>query len=119
MTGHLDQMWPDLTSVFTLKFGVTPGIMLCINKMIENLTRNVKAALGISTTVYSQLTSSSRIGGIVQGQEDVPQLSTQQLDVMLTSHKVLAPGLSLWSPNLQRVIQRKDILYANDTMGTS
>jgi hypothetical protein len=54
MTGHFDWMWPDLTSVFATKFGVSQEILLCIGKTVANLTQNVETALGISTAGYSQ-----------------------------------------------------------------
>ena len=91
--------------------------MLCINQTITHLNRNVETALGVSTDSYSQQTSTSTIGGMVQGKADVPQLSTQQLDIMLTSHRSIAPGLCLRSPNLHRAISRTDISYADDTDG--
>ena len=117
MTGHFDRMWPELTSIFATKFGVSKNIMLCIGKTIAALERNVETALGVSQACYSQATSSSRLGGMVQGKADVPQLSTQQMDIMLKTHKVLAPGLHLRSPSLLRSITRSSISYADDTDG--
>ncbi len=66
MTRHFDRMWPKMTSIFATKFGVSKNIMLSIGEMIGQLKRNVKTALGVSTANYSQATSSSRIGGMVQ-----------------------------------------------------
>ena len=117
MTGHFDRMWPDLTSIFATKFGVSQGIMLSINKTIDRLQRNVETSLGLSSATYSQRPLHPRLGGMVQGKADVPQLSTQQLDIMLTSHRHIAPGLCLRSPTLLRAISRTDISYADDTDG--
>ena len=117
MTGHFDRMWPELTSVFASKFGVSQTVMECIGKTIHLLERNVETALGVSQAYYSQATSTSRIGGMVQGKADVPQLSTQQMDIMLKTHRQLAPGLLLRSPTLQRSINRSSISYADDTDG--
>ena len=86
MTGHFDRMWPELTSVFATKYGVSRKVMMCLSRTIAKLTRNVETALGVSTSSYSQATSSSCLGGMVQGKADVPQLSTQQMDVMLKAH---------------------------------
>jgi hypothetical protein len=117
MTGHFDRMWPALTSVFATKFGVSKNIMLSIGKTIHKLERNVETALGISHASYSQDTSLSCIGGMVQGKADVPQPSTQQMDIMLKAHRQLAPGLHLRSPSLLRAIRRTSLSYADDTDG--
>ena len=117
MTGHFDRMWPDLTSVIATKYGVSRTIMTCLSRTIAKLERNVETALGISTQSYSQGSSASRLGGMVQGKADVPQLSTQQMDVMLKTHRQLAPGLHLTSPSLGRSIRRTCLSYADDTDG--
>lgn len=117
MSGHFDRMWPDMTSLFATKYGVSRNIMNCLNRTISKLSRNVETALGISDTTYSQATSLSRLGGMVQGKADVPQFSTQQMDVMLKAHQRLAPGLQIVSPSLRRSIQRTSLSYADDTDG--
>ncbi len=66
---------------------------------------------------YLQATSLSRLGGMVQGKADVPQLSTQQMDVMLKAHRVMADGLHLQSPSLLRSISRTSLSYADNTDG--
>jgi hypothetical protein len=117
MRGHFDQMWPNLSSVFATKFGVSQNIMQCIGETIHTLERHVETALGVSLHSYSQATSSSILGGMVQGKADVPQLSTQQMDIMLKTHNILSPGLLLRSPSLQRSIRHSSISYADDTDG--
>ena len=109
VTGHFDRMWPELTSVFASKFGVSLAVMESIGKTIHILECNVETALGVSTASYSQATSSSQLSGMVQGKADVPQLSTQQMDIMLKTHCELTPGLLLRSPSLLRSISRGSI----------
>ncbi len=78
---------------------------------------HVETALGVSHNSYSQATSSSILCGMVQGKADVPQLSTQQMDIMLKAHNNLSPGLLLCSPSLQRSIHRSSLSYTDDTDG--
>ena len=59
MTGHFDRMWPEMTSIFATKYGVSRNVMLCLSRTIAKLNRNVETALGVSTVSYSQATSSS------------------------------------------------------------
>lgn len=117
MMGYFDRMWPDMMSLFASKYGVSPNIMQCLNQTISKLSRNVETALGISDTAYLQAMSLSRLGGMVQGKADVPQFSTQQMDVMLKAHLRLAPGLQLVSPSLDRSIQCTSLFYADDADG--
>jgi hypothetical protein len=81
------------------------------------LERNVETALGVSHAYYSQATLSSRLGRMVQGKVDVPQLATQQMDNMLKMHCQLAPGLLLCSPTLLWSISCSSISYTDHTDG--
>jgi hypothetical protein len=117
MTAHFDRMYPEMTSLPGLKYGVDSNIILCINKTIELLKRNVETALGISDSFYSQHEEEPRLGGMVQGKADVPQWSTQQSDAMLKAHNSLVAGVQIHSPNMQREIKHSSVAFADDTDG--
>ena len=115
MAAHFDRMRPSMTSIYALRYGVAEGILHTINGTIAHLTRNVETALGLSHDTYSQLEDAPEIGGMVQGKADVPQLSTQQSEVLLKAHKSLAQGISLPNPTGKRSISHHSISFADDT----
>lgn len=117
MTAHFDRMYPETTAMLGTKYGVDKSILLCINKTIALLRRNVETALGTSEASYHQTVDEPHMGGMVQGKADVPQWSTQQSDAMLKAHKVLTEGVHIHSPNMQRDIRHSSIAFADDTDG--
>jgi hypothetical protein len=48
---------------------------------------------------------------------DVPQLLTQQSDIMLKAHKSLSYGMDIISPGMHRSIQHHSIAFTDDTNG--
>ena len=117
MTAHFDRMYPEMTSIYASKYSVDDGIMRSVGQTIARLRRNVETALGVSEKSYGQETGAHRIGGMVQGKADVPQLSTQQSDVMLRAHKSLTYGVKIHSPGMHRSIQHHSVAFADDTDG--
>jgi hypothetical protein len=117
MTAHFDRMYPHMTALLGTKYGVDENILLCINKTIACLQRNVETALGVSDETYAQSNDEPFIGGLVQGKAVVPQWSTQQTDAMLKAHKALTIGLHIHSPNMTREIRHSNISFADDTDG--
>lgn len=117
MTAHFDRMYTATTSVTGRKYGVEENIILCINKTIAQLRRNVETALGVSDEQYLQLPGEPLLGGMVQGKADVPQWSTQQSDAMLKAHDSLVSGLQIHSPNMDRMIRHSSVAFADDTDG--
>ena len=117
MTAHFDRMYPEMTSIYASKYAIDDGIMKSIGLTIERLRRNVETALGVSEKSYGQEAGAHRIGGMVQGKADVPQLSTQQSDVMLRAHKSLTYGVQIDSPGMHRSIQHHSVAFADDTDG--
>ena len=115
MTAHFDRMYPAMTSIYGMKYGVSENIMLCINRTIAGLQRRVETALGVSSASYGNRLDSPPLGGLVQGKADVPQWSTQQSDALLKAHTSLTDGLHITSPNLLRSIDRHALSFANDT----
>ena len=117
MTAHFDRMYPEMTAIFASKYAVDEHLLMSVGKTIHRLQRNVETSLGISTKAYKQSTSSHRIGGMVQGKADVPQLATQQSDAMLKTHKALTYGVHIPSPTLLRSISHHNVAFADDTEG--
>ena len=117
MTAHFDRMHPSTSAITASKYGVDKNIILCINRTIVRLKRNVETALGVSDEHYTQLPDEPTIGGMVQGKADVPQWSTQQSDAMLKAHDSLVSGIHIHSPNMEREIQHSSIAFADDTDG--
>lgn len=117
MTAHFDRMHPSTSAITASKYGVDKNIILCINRTIVRLKRNVETALGVSDEHYTQLPDEPTIGGMVQGKADVPQWSTQQSDAMLKAHESLVSGIHIHSPNMEREIQHSSIAFADDTDG--
>ena len=117
MTAHFDRMHPEMTAILATKYSVDEKLLTSVVKTIASLKRNVETALGVSDAFYGQMTSDHRIGGMVQGKADVPQLATQQSDAMLTAHKALTYGLTIVSPNTQRSISHHSVAFADDTEG--
>ena len=117
MTAHFDRMYPEMTSIYAAKYAVSQSVMTSIGATISLLQRNVETALGISTKSYSQERDAPRLGGMVQGKADVPQLSTQQSDIMLRAHKTISYGVQIESPGLHRRICHHSIAFADDTEG--
>ena len=106
-----------MTAFTASKYGVSQNVMTSIGSTIALLQRNVETSLGISTGSYKQEPSEPRIGGMVQGKADVPQLSTQQSDIMLKAHKSLSYGVDIVSPGMHRSITHHSIAFADDTDG--
>jgi hypothetical protein len=117
MTAHFDRMLPERTAMIATKYGVSENLMTSIGKTITGLRRNVETSLGISSGTYGQETGAPRLGGMVQGKADVPQLATQQSDIMLKTHKSLTYGVNIISPGLHRQIQHHSVAFADDTEG--
>ena len=117
MTAHFDRMYPEMTAILASKYSVDERLLTSVGMTIAKLKRNVETALGVSTAHYGQETSQHRIGGMVQGKADVPQLATQQSDAMLTAHKALTYGLTIVSPNTHRSISHHSVAFADDTEG--
>lgn len=117
MTAHFDRIQPEMTAFTASKYGVSQNVMISIGMTMGLLKRNVETSLGISTGYYAQEPGAHRIGGMVQGKADVPQLSIQQSDAMLKAHKSLSYGVNMISPGLHRSIKHHSIAYADDTDG--
>lgn len=117
MTAHFDRMQPEVTTVLATKYGVSQEIMKAIGATIASLKRNVETFMGVSEGSYRQVDGEPKLGGMVQGKADVPQLSTQQSDVMLRAHKSRCHGVTITSPGLHRAITHHSIAYADDTDG--
>ena len=117
LTAHFDRMYPEMTNIYASRYGVDKKILLSISSTISSLRRNVETAMGVSSEAYYQEADEARIGGMVQGKADVPQLSTQQSDAMLKAHKALTSGLCIHSPSMRRAIRHHSIAFADDTDG--
>ncbi len=117
MTAHFDRMYPKMTSIYATKYAVSDAIMKSVSRTIARLRRNVETSMGISEGSYGQDTGAPRLGGMVQGKADVPQLSTQQSDIMLSAHKASTYGVSIMSPGMHRSVQHHSIAFADDTEG--
>lgn len=114
MAAHLDPMYPAMTNINAQWYNVSENILQTISSTIARLTRNVETAMRLSRDTYSQEDDAPEIGGMVQGKADVPQLSTQQSEVLLKAHKSLTHGLSLPNPGGNRRISHHSILFADD-----
>jgi hypothetical protein len=117
MAAHFDRISPEMTATTASKYGVSHNVMTSIGSTIALLQRNVETSLGISKGSYKQEPNEPRLGGMVQGKADVPQLSTQQSDIMLKAHKSLSYGVDIISPGLHRSMQHHSIAFADDTDG--
>ena len=117
MTAHFDRISPENTAFTAAKYGVSKNVMTSIGSTLALLERNVETSLGISDGTYKQEPGEPRIGGMVQGKADVPQLSTQQSDLMLKAHKSLSYGVDIISPGMHRSITHHSIAFADDTDG--
>lgn len=117
MTAHFDRIYPEMTTGYATKYMVSSKVMLCISATIASLRRNVETSLGVSKGSYGQEDGDWRLGGMVQGKADVPQLSTQQSDVMLKAHKALTYGVHIDSPGMHRSIKHNSVAFADDTDG--
>ena len=115
MAAHFDRMSPSMTNIYAQRYNVAESILQTISGTISKLTRNVKTAMGLSKNTYSQEVDAPEIGGMVQGKADVPQLSTQQSEVLLKAHKSLTQGLLLPNPGGTRHISHHSISFADDT----
>jgi hypothetical protein len=82
MMAHFDRMHPEMTAILASKYSVDEKLLTSVVKTIASLKRNLETALGVSDAFYGQMTSDHRIGGMVQGKADVPQLATQQSDAI-------------------------------------
>ncbi len=83
MTAHFNRMYPEITAMSATKYAVSKPIMMSIGATIAVLKRNIETFMGLLEGSYQQVEGERRIGGMVQGKADVPQLSTQQCDIML------------------------------------
>lgn len=117
MTAHFDRMYPEMTAIYATKYAVSENVMKSIGATILHLRRNVETALGISQDTYGQEVDAPRLGGMVQGKADVPQLSTQQSDILLKAHNLNTYGVDIKSPGLHRSITHNSIAFADDTEG--
>ena len=115
MTAHFDRMYPEMLNIYATRYGVDSNLLRLVDMTILQLQRNVETALGVSEGQYSQVPSEPRIGGMVQGKADVPQLSTQQSDAMLKALITLVDCLHLNSPSTFRSIHHHCIAFADDT----
>lgn len=115
MAAHFDRMYPAMTNIYAQKYHVDANILLSIGGTIHRLQRNVETSLGLSQDTYSQAEEMPNIGGMVQGKADVPQLSTQQSEVLLKAHKQLTTGFSLPNPPGTRTVSHHSIAFADDT----
>ena len=117
MTAHFDRISPEMTTSYGTKYRVASNVMICLCATIASLRRNVETALGVSKGSYGQEDGEWRLGGMVQGKADVPQLSTQQSDIMLKAHKALTYGVHIDSPGMHRSIEHNSVAFADDTDG--
>lgn len=115
MAAHFDRMSPSMTNIYAQRYNVSENILHTISGTIARLTRNVETAMGLSKETYSQEDDAPEIGGMVQGKADVPQLSTQQSEILLRAHKSITQGLSLPNPGGTRQISHHSISFADDT----
>ena len=115
MAAHFDRMYPEMTSIYASRYGVSENILTSIGQTIQQLKRNVETSLGLSEATYQQEEDAPRLGGMVQGKADVPQLSTQQSDILLQAHKKLTHGLVLHNPSGQKTITHHSVAFADDT----
>jgi hypothetical protein len=83
MTAHIDRMYPAMTSIYASRYGVDKSVMLCINKTIAALERQIESSLGLFETSYGKPEGQPLLGEMVQGKADVPQWLMQQSDAML------------------------------------
>ena len=115
MAAHFDRMYPSMTNIYSQRYNVAGTILQTCSGTIARLQRNVETAMGISGAAYYQEEDAPEIGGMVQGKADVPQLSTQQSEVLLKAHKSLTQGLLLPNPGGNRQISHHSISFADDT----
>lgn len=115
LAAHFDRMSTSMTNVYAQRYKVYEGILQSVSGTVARLERNVETALGLSNETYAQEDDGPEIGGMVQGKADVPQLSTQQSEVLLKAHKSITQGLSLPNPNGTRHIAHHSISFADDT----
>lgn len=115
MAAHFDRMSPSMTNIYAQRYNVSENILQTISGTIARLTRNVETAMGLSQATYSQEEDAPEIGGMVQGKADVPQLSTQQSEILLRAHKSMTQGLSMPNPLGTREINHHSISFADDT----
>ncbi len=108
-------MYPEMTNVYASRYGVSESILTSLGWTIQQLKRNVETNLGLSGATYQQEEDAPQLGGMVQGKADVPQLSTQQSDILLKAHRKLTHGLVLHNPSGQRSITHHSIGFADDT----
>jgi hypothetical protein len=115
MTAHFNRMYPAMTSLYASKYGIDDNVMLCINRTIEKLQRQVETSLGVSEATYGNTPGTVPLGGMVQGKADVPQWSTQQSNAMLYAFSHLTQRLHISSPSLCRSITHCNISFADNT----
>lgn len=115
MAAHFDRMYPEMANIYAQRYNVDNGILTSIGATIRKLKRNIETAMGLSSDTYSQQEDEPNIGGMVQGKADVPQLSTQQSDILLRAHQSLTTGLTLHNPTGNRKISHHSVSFADDT----
>jgi hypothetical protein len=115
MTANFDRMYPEMTLIYATKYAVSDSVMRSVSRTIGKLRRYVETSMGILEGSYGQEKGAPRLGGLVQGKTDVPQLSTQQSYSMLQAHKATTYGVSVLSPGMHRSIKHHSMAFADDT----
>jgi hypothetical protein len=89
-------MVPDITSIIARKYGMNKNILLCRNKVMEQMRHSVRTAHGDSNESYKkEHLNIPLLGGITQGKADVASVWNLESQTLLRAHREHVQGVLL------------------------
>jgi hypothetical protein len=91
-TACFNRMVPDISTVITRKYGVEKNVMLCRNKVLEQLKQGVRTLHGDSEKTYQREFYELPMNGEYQGKADAASIWSIESHTFLRTHQQLTTG---------------------------
>jgi hypothetical protein len=91
-TACFDRMVPDISAIIARKYGMEKNVLICRNKVLEELKRMVRTTQGDSKKYYKREHYELPMAGEYQGKADAAPLWSAESHTFLRTHQQLAEG---------------------------
>ena len=114
LSNCFDRMLPRLSSLVSMKKGMTSNVCESRAKVMRQMKRHVRLGAGTSTNKYQEEDGDTPLEGEIQGKGDVMGLWALVSDSILSVHKKLSSKLLLRHVATEQTSERSADAYVDD-----
>ena len=114
-----DRMVPNLSALVSMKYGVMPNVMISRNLVMSNMKYGVRAHHGDSLVTYCQEPGDIEIADETHDKADVACIWSLLSHTILKAQQTLHQGVTLYSANRKRKIERNNDAFVDDCDGVA